>query len=469
MAGEVRVRLGLAAAIVAAFAAGCGPFGGEDGEDASAERAAAAYRAELEEFAADLKGANNQELARLAADPPALEPVESDEVSYVAAGELAGRVEPIADELHLLATLDARKEGALANRLYDIALRFADSVISRSGDYQFSGGIFEGEASTQRRATEAIEREIEAWRPYRRRVAQTPARGELFRSMLGFELEEIDDTLAIFESYQRHLRQNEPDKAALGYWDNIWPLEDPLRLLPAGVFSSKGDPYLDSLFEAKRVIRSQVRAISALAQSGEVGPGSPSVGDAYREAILAGFVSPLEKVKFKLYRINFRAWMLYRARELEQTPRRQYDEALQTIWIELIEDDRNPYDKLFAALTGFDSLGLASATDLARLRVYVKLMEQELGALEASILEPTRNAVLRALDAIKLEDFQFAAIRDAHIGEFSELAEAQERAYKSWEEAGDRIERAMKAGAKRVDSPKQLRRALERALAATQP
>ena len=438
--------MGAALAMLAVLAVGCGQGGGDDNDDA-ARQAAATYRTDLEHFAAELKGAGRTELARFAAKPPALEAVESDEASYAAAGELAGRVEPIAAELSLLANVDPREEAKFQDKLYSLALGFADSVIERSSDYQFSGKVLESDATTQRRATAAIKREIAAWKPYRRKVAAVPARDELSRSLLKFELEEIDATIAIFEEYRRHLQQHKPDKATTAYWDNIWPLEDPLRLLPAGVFASKGDPYLDSLYGAKRIISSQVRAIQTLARAGEVGADSPSVGDAYRAAILAGFVSPLEKVKFEAYRINFRAWMLDRVRELEGTPRPAYDDAQQTIWTELIDDDRNPYDKLLAALAGFNAIGVSEPDDVARLKVYLQEMDEQLAGPIAPILEPTRKGFLRALDVIRVKDLEYGTSKLQEIGEYTEITNAYSRGSESLTEARKKIQRAMRGGA----------------------
>lgn len=462
------VGLGVVVAMLALLAAGCGQGDGDDNDEA-ARQAADTYRTELEQFGAELKRAGRAELARIAAKPPALEAVDSDEASYASAGELAGRVEPIAAELSLLASVDPRKQGKLQDKLYSLALGFADDVIDRSGDYQFSGGILESEAATQRRATAAIKREIAAWKPYRRKVAAVPARDELADSMLKFELDEIDATLALFERYRRHLQQTQPDKASTAYWDDLWPLEDPIRFLPAGVFASKGDPYLDSLYGADRIIRSQVRAIATLAQTGEVGSGSPSVGDAYRDAILAGFVSPLEKIKFEPYRINFRAWMLYRARELERTPRTAYEQAQETIWIELIDDDRNPYDELFAALAGFNAIGIIEPADVARLKVYLQVVDEELAGPIAPILESTRNAFLRGLDVIRVKDLELGTSKLEEVGDYTDITNAYDRGSDSLSEARMKIQGAMRVGAKRIDSPKQLRLALQRALAATEP
>lgn len=476
-------------AIVAAVAlgmGGCG-LGGDNGAERAAD-AATTYLEEIATLAEELEAAEGKrkELAGTLADPPELEAVESDEASYTQTQELAARIEPMLEELRLLAELDIQRENRLAEKLFSLANEEATAVFRRSTQGglvpKVTATILEegrsaGRELEHRLDLRAMAGELEAWQRYRRRVANVSVDASpLFVSMLDYELGEIDYTLALYESYREHLREFGPGRADLGYYDRLWTDEDPRRFLPMGVFSSVGDPYIRSLQEGRRIITSLVRGIGELAKVGEVGAGAPSVGDAYRDAIVAGFVSPLAKDKFRTYKVGYRAWMLHRIRELEETPDETYEPAMDTLVLELTGDSRTAYERLLAGFDGLKLLVVTSPSDLPAVRTHLELMSEELAGPFPPILEGTRVDFLTALEAIDLEALERGYEKPGKGLSISEELEqsiqairASDRGRDSYFEALKRVEAVLRSGAKIVDSPKELRRALERTLTATRP
>jgi len=482
------------AAMLAAFAAGgCGLVGGGDGDAETGRKAATAYLDELATFAAAVEEAAQRKgasLEDLVAEPPTLEEVDTDASEYAAARTVAARVDAIAAELERLETQDWKRLAKFDNRLYDVTLGFADDVIARSTDHLERtqdlsvrslessladlGDAFGGEggkkargfnepAAHQKLDLRAMRAELRAWAKFRERVAAVPTRTDLEGSLAGYELDQIDKTMDFYEEFRDHLRSQPAEHTQFEYYDDLWPDRDPLRYLASGALTSAGQPWLRSLLRGELLRRELVRGIVELAEEGAVDAESPSVGDAYRKAILEGFLPPTEKERYRLAIIAYRAWMLDRIRELERTPNEAYRAARDTLMAELTDGDpRNPYNRLLAAFACFRSLpGISTRKDLARLRELQRFVGEEFADPFPPILETARKQFVRAIEAIDLD----VVGRQLEATDVS----AYDRARKELERAEKKIKRALRDGARAIDSPKRLRKALEEALDATRP
>jgi hypothetical protein len=284
---------------------------------------------------------------------------------------------------------------------------------------------------------------------------------------VGYQVHSADQAIDLYAEYLQHLRDNPPSRAQFTYYDELWPNQHPFNAVAAGVFvSADDDPYLRSLRKAEPIIDSLIQGIGRLAEEGSVGPRSPSVGDGYREQIIKGFVSPLAKDKLVGRKIAFRGWMLYRIKELENTPGKAYDAAEQTLMLELTGDQRDAYDQLLAALTAAGDTTTLGRNEVPGLVTYVELINEKLTEPFPPILERTREEFLDAVNSIEVESAREAF--DDGRPDFDEI-DLIDDAFDSLQRAKRKIEDVMRAGARRLDDPKQLKQALTDAVEATRP
>lgn len=478
--GRKARRVGVAAATALLISLpGCSLGGGGDSSEEAAD-AAGAYQADLDAFARKLRTAEQkgQGLDRALADPPELESIDSDESSYATASELADRVDPMVAELTRLAGIEHAEHVPLAQKLYNRALAQATDALRRGNQHltassnnsilAIEGNQEAADAAERRLDLIAMNREIRDWDAYKRELQRQPARTQLTESFVDYQLSSADEAIDLYSEYLQHLRDNPPNRAQFEYYDTLWPDQKPFTSVAASVFTTSGDPFYEGLQDGARIIRSLVSGIGRLAEAGEVGPRSPSVGDGYREAIVDGFVSPLdEDDKEVVNKVPYRGWMLYRIKQLEETPDDVYSAARQTLMLELVADERNAFEQLLAALAGLDSTNAYQPEEFSDLVAYVELMRKRLSEPYPPILERTREGFLDAVDTIDVD-----ALKEAYAGggipDFDEL-DMIDRAATSYDKAVVEVKRVLRAGAKLMDSPKQRRQALIDAVEATQP
>lgn len=454
---------------------GCSLGGG--GSDQVAADAAAAYQADLDAFAHDLKAAidDGKGVDAILADPPQLEQIDTEDDGYATAAALADRVDPMVAELSELEVIDDTKMARLFQDLYTKSVAQASDALkagtqhltasNRNAITAINGDQAAADAAEHKLDTGLMKAQIEDWRAYERSIERLP-KTELARSFVGYQVHSADQAIDLYTEYLEHLRDNSPGRAQFAYYDDLWPHQRPFNAVGAGVFVSIDDPYIKSLRKAEPIIRSLTQGIARLAQANSVGPNSPSVGDGYREQIVKGFVSPLAEDKLVGRKVAFRGWMLYRISELEDTPAKAYNAAEQTLMLELVDDQRNAYSQLLAGLAGADELGIVERDDVPGLVAYVELMNEKLTEPYPPILERTRDDFLEAVNSIDVE-----SARDAYDDgrpDFDEIDMISD-AFDSQQRAQRKMEDVMLAGAKRIDDPKQLKQALTEAVEATRP
>lgn len=497
--GALRVAL----AVVSLTFAGCG-LGGSDGDDdQAAADAATSYFEDLTSFSAALEKATRptppttgpakrirklgqksaSDLGRALESAPELEELDTDEPSYADARAVAERIDPMLEELSLYAGYAYERGASLGRNEYNDAVRFSAGVIKRSTDHLFeapSAGLItdKKKLATMERKFDlrAMADELRAWERYRRELANVEIDDPLVRSNQDYMISEVDLEIDIFEEYREHLRKATAAQLEYGYYDLIWPDEQPFRFAPGTIFSSGGPAYFKSLFRGERIIDSLAGDISKIADDQEVTADSPFVGDAYRKAILAGFVSPLSKPTANelQYQVSFRAWMLWRIREIEDTPDEAYEDARNTLMLEVITDGetRNNYDNLFTAFQAYNEQTYpVEPFEADAFVAMVKFLEEQLADPVAPILETTRTDFIAALGKLDFDSFEegFLPSKDIPLGKLDDVFDAEDRALKSRDRVLDQLTAVMRRGAKKVDSPKKLKAALEKTLGATRP
>jgi hypothetical protein len=421
---------------------------------ASAEQVAAAveaYRADLRAYARDLRRdagrkPRQRALARAAGAPPQLEALSTDDDAYAEARADADAVDALSDELALVAGSDGEADGDLYNRLYGLAADQWSRDFKRSQRQfdQVSPLVTPGRIDapgTDRRIegiwTRYMRAEQASWKRYARRVDRVKAKGELPRSFLDYELMEIDEAMAFRDEFLDHLREQPAELTQLGFYTS-----------QAAKFSPYQVPVTILWTRDKALARAFVRAIGRVARGDEA-----SVGDPYRATILSAFMSPLEQYRYGEGRLTEQLWMLFRIRQLEETPEEAYRDARLTLLLQGIDDVRNPYTRLIEIYAAGDGDMLAGKQGPPRaFTAYLDWAHEQLSRPAPPILEPTVAAMDRGLE-------RFPQKRSKVVFRTLDLLVKAQR----------KIERDMREGAERVDSPRQLRKATAEALAATRP
>jgi hypothetical protein len=445
-AGVVGIALVLAIA-------GCGGGGGgpatstqttRDAHVREARAAASDYATALDAFAQRLRqaGHDDDRLAEAAADPPQLTSVDSSDPAYVKARATAKAVTTTARELRLVAAQSSHHAANLSLRQYDIGAdhwqeafdndnrrydQLADILYAEDGG--FADTSHRDDLKVQRIWRTGVRQEIASFKRARSRMNRLKTRNALERSYLAYALDEYDRSIAVLKEFGTQLEQP-PGRDQIGYYTSL---------------AASQNGYHDVANAANRhqsgLERGFVRTVRRLAAGQQAAPG-----DAYRTAILSGFVSPLKKDKKKTRPgiVDERGWMLFRIRQIEQTPQEAYDAARATLQLENIDDSRNPYT---GALEVYEQEDLASdpkGNRLPLMAAYRRWAHMKLTQPFPPMLQPMVDRM------------------DALIAQYPSRA--------NWDKVvklDKQVEQALRKGAKAADDPKQLKAALKDALAAT--
>jgi hypothetical protein len=428
--------------------------GGPATTTAGTEEAAAAveaYRAELRDYASELRSHTGKKLqrralARLAGSPPKLEALETDDPGYATAQASAADVDDIAAELALTAGSDEKADAKLYNRLYSVSADAWQRSFDR-GNQHFDrlSPIVHGPNFPSPKTERTVRRiwvrymvdVIRLWRKYDRQIAGVPARTDLYRSFVAYQRASTDEAIAFQKRFLQYMRDTPIKFQQFGYYT-----------AQATKFSSYEIAVPVMWRRDQALIRGFVRDVGRIALGRDA-----AVGDAYRRVIVNAFASPLKKLKFRSSIVSQQLWMLWRIRELEDTPDDVYEDARQTILLQGIDDVRNPYARLLEVYNEADGdLSAGERKPKPELKRFLAWADEELDRPTAPILEPTVEQVRRGFD-------RFPKVRsDVLFKTLDDLVAAQK-----W------TERRLRWGAKRVDDPKQLKAATREAVEATRP
>jgi hypothetical protein len=444
---------GIVSVALALAIAGCG--GGGDGPAPTtpttadrhvreARAAARDYSGALRAFAQRLQRAGDDDgrLAKAAADPPQLEPVASTDPTYTRAQATAEAVTATARELRLVAAQSSHHAAKLSLQQYDIGAdhwqeafdndnRRYDrlSAILYADDGGFADTSHRDDLQVQRIWRTGVRQEIASFKHARTRMRRLTTRNVLERSFVQYALDEYDRSIAVLREFGTQLKQP-PDRDQMGYYTSLAASQNGYHDV-----ANAASRYQDGLE------RGFVRTVRRLAAGQPAAPG-----DAYRTAIVSGFISPLKKDKQKTRagRVDERGWMLFRIRQIEHTPPEAYDAARATLQLENIDDSRNPYT---GALEVYEQEDLATEPKGNRLPLipaYRKWAHMKLTQPFPPLLQP----MVQRMDAL--------------------IAQYPSRT--DWDKVirlDKRIEAALRKGAKAADDPTQLKAALKSALRAT--
>lgn len=439
-------------AMVALTIAGCGGDGGGGPtsptqstaavDPAQVRAAVSDYRAQLQAFAQRLQGAGDdaRRLARAAGDPPRLRRLDSQDPAYVAARATAATVATTAGELGIIAGEPEKRAARLYYQQYDIGgdhWSEAFEVDKKRYDrlaailYADDGGF----AHTSRRDEREVQRiwrragaqEIALFERARRRMERLATRNAIERSTIDYALDEYDRSIALWREFRRQMR--EPvDRDQIGWYTAIVSSQDGYHTAGAAITRARD-----------RLLRGFVRTIRRLAAGQAAAPG-----DAYRAAIVAGFVSPLKRDKARDSKITDRGWMLFRIRQLEDTPQQAYEEARATLQLENIDDARNAYTDALEVYQQKDAAAEPEGNRLPGMRDYQAWAREKLARTFPPLLQP----MVQRMDAL--------------IQRYPTRAD-----WESILRLNRQIERALHQGAKAADDPRRLKAALRDALDAT--
>lgn len=444
-----RWTAGLGAVVVLALA-GCGgggsdaPTTGSDPSAEAAQAAASAYATQLDAFARRLEdaGDNDRRLATVAAEAPQLRAVRSDDPAYARAKATADAVTTTARELRLVASEPTKRAGHLSYLQYDIGSdHWQDAFDSGNRRYDQLAAILyadDGSFADTTRADDlhvqriwraGVRQMIASFRRSAERMDRLKTRNALERSTVDYALDEYDRSIALLKEFGTQLRQP-PERDQIGYYTSL---------------AAGQNGYHD---QAGAVVRHRdglergfVRTISRLAAGQQAAPG-----DAYRTAILAGFLSPLKKTKRRPNIVGERAWMLFRIKQIERTPQQAYDEARLTLQLENIDDNRNAYTAALEVYQQHDTATSPKGQRLPLVPTYRSWAHEKLTETYPPLLQP----MVRRMDTL--------------IRQYPDRA--------NWDKIiklNRQVEQALRKGAKAADDPKQLKAALRDALDATRP
>jgi hypothetical protein len=430
--------------------AGCG--GGGDGPSSTAQttadqhvkeaRAAASdYATALDGFAQHLQqaGHDDKRLAKAAADPPQLRPVDSDDPAYVEAQATAKAVTTTARELRLVAQQSSHHAAKLGFQQYDIGSdhwqeafdndnrrydRLSDILYADDGG--FADTTHRDDLKVQRIWRAGVRQEIASFKRARARMNRLKTRNALERSFVQYALDEYDRSIAVLREFGKQLKQP-PDRDQMGYYTQL---------------AASQNGYHDVANAASRhqdgLERGFVRTVRRLAGGQDAAPG-----DAYRTAIVSGFISPLKKDKKKTRAgmVDERGWMLFRISQIEQTPPEAYDAARAELQLENIDDARNAYTGALEVYKQEDLATDPKGNRLPLIPAYRTWAHMKLTQPFPPLLQP----MVKRMDALI----------------------AQYPSTTNWDKViktSKQIEQALRKGAKAADDPKQLKAALKDAL-----
>jgi len=447
-----RWTAGLSAVVVLAIA-GCG--GGGDAPSTpsptqapagvsakEAQAAAADYRTRLRAFADELgqAGDNDRRLARVAAAPPQLEPLDSDDPAYVKAKATADAVKTASAELAIVAREPSKRAARLYNDQYMIGSdhwsqafkldtkRYDElSSFLYADDGSFADTGHRDDLRVQRIWRSSGLKEIAYFERAAKRMKGLKTHNAIERSTVEYALDEYDRSIALWREFRKQMQEPTQDDQ-IGWYTSVVTSQDGYHTAGAAITRKR-----DGLE------RGFVRTIRRLAAGQKAAPG-----DAYRTAILSGFISPLKKDKLRDSKVTDRGWMLFRIKQMEDTPDQAYEEARGTLQLENIDDARNAYSDLLQIYELHDLATDPKGNRLPRMAAYRDWAHEKLSRTFPPLLQPMAQRM------------------DTLIAQYPDRT--------NWDKViktSDDIERALRKGAKAADDPKQLKAALKDALEAT--
>ena len=389
--------------------------------------------------------------------PSPAAPGAGEDPAAAGAAAVAARREAIRDEIAALRGLSDRRVRLLFWQLDGLALRLGSAHFKADTrrleafnrrlekPAPFGGGYAGFQQRIERRQWATL---VPVWERYARRLERAEIRGgPIARSARDFQLAEWRRSLAMMREFLAYLRREGPRSTHEGYYQE--------RTLN----QASRWPVVIAVPQRKRklLVRGLERDLRRLQGADELGPDSPSVGDAYRRAIRASFVSPLREALRREAIVAGQQWMLFRLAELEDTPAAAYEAARSTLALQGLSDARNPYTALRDIGLELHDQTIIDLQDLHRVQRLRRWAVKLLARPVPPLLEPTRDRMLRLFERL---DLRLPPQR--HPLAIFDLSDDFDRDAKP-------IVRILRRGAKLVDDPRALRRAIRAELEATRP
>lgn len=275
-------------------------------------------------------------------------------------------------------------------------------------------------------------------RRYAAEVRRLDAPGELRRSAIAHVLAEIDWLRDFHEEWRRECRAQEA-AAFQAYKDLAFTATVAFDDVARAPYRSRG-----------ALTRSWARAVARLGRlatgTGPLPAGAPLVGDAYREQVVAQVARASGTTEVSRRQLAAQLWMLWRLRELEDTPEAGYDEARSTLVLLPGADARSGYEQVFVTTDQ-----LRSPTTRPSIEGVVRQLDQFLAAPVPPVLEEAWQAAGAEVQAFELRPGDLLdRIRQAR-----QLRQA--------------VLRALIPAADALDSARRMTNAVEDVLAAARP
>jgi hypothetical protein len=366
---------------------------------------------------------------------------------------VADRRKAIVAEVRALRALKPRQVTLLFYKLDGLALKLgsrhfqADSHMLRRMTAETTGFGPGFDALMQRIQRQEWATLVPVWKRYAGKLGRLRLRNPVARSARDFQLAEWRRSIAVMREFLGYLRR-EPPKATH---------DDYYQVRAYGQASRWPVVIAEPSNRRNALVRGLRRDLRRLQGVKELGPGSPSVGDVYRRRILRTFVSPLSKTKRRETILAAQLWMLFRIAELEKTPGDVYEDARRTIALQSRSDARDPFGNLRDIGLELIDHYIVDKRDLRTARHLRAWALKLLARPVPPVLEPTRKRMVAVFEDLDLS----SPPRGDPLAIF-DTSHAFER-------DGKRIKRILFKGAKLVDSPKKMRKAMIAAVLATRP
>lgn len=329
---------------------------------------------------------------------PRLEPVEAPEGgTYERAAAAAERVDAVVAELRAFEPFhygdDVRKQ---ADKIYDAYYAYYQRLLRIDDRYYYRRldvlGSDRPDVQIDRRVAaqyaDYARDLVHSDRQYAADVRRVDAPGELRSSAVGLVLDEIDWLRRFHEEWRRECRAQEA-AAYQVYKDLAFKARTSFDDVVAAAYDTRGD-----------LTRSWARAVGRLGRlatgSGPLPAGAPLVGDAYREQVVARATAATKSAAASRRDQDHQLWMLWRLRELEDTPADAYADARSTLVLQAVADTRSPYEQLFETADQ-----LRFVTTRASTEGVVRQLDQVLGAPVPPVLEEAWRAA-----GAEVQDFE---------------------------------------------------------------
>lgn len=401
--GTSRVCAGAVAALL--VLTGCDGGGGSSSsppagpspEEVADREAATAYATELDAWSTELARvlAKPQALAARVDDAPELAPATAEEPppEYDVAAEIATRVDGIASELGEYA--DDGRAGLLYYDVYDAYLDHYKAISDLRADATDAAigrlGNPNAAALATRWQIDRLDRDLRLLRAYDAHLAALAKRNgtdPLWVSSIEYQRSEVAWLADFQRKYQRYVREVGDYAAADAFFDRYG--NEQLYFAQASLTAKEAAPAM------RRRLAADVGVLADLAgeEPTELPGDAPTVGDAYRWR-LSQTVRPTGGTDRKSHdRLTDQLWLLYRLKELEDTPAGVYQRARDMLLLQVTADPRSRFEDLIATVLALRGT-FAGATD-PRTRDVLDWVEQTLDPATVPVLEPFQTE-LRAL------------------------------------------------------------------------